>query len=120
MTDKDVKHLTTALTHTNCKLNSLSFNIVGGMTDKVVKHLTTALTHTNCKLTSLSICYNIFGARAIKQITDIGVKHLTRVLTNNNCKLKSLSLPNRLVSENYKILINDIAKDKNCAVFYSF
>ena len=117
--DKDVKHLTTALTHTNCKLNSLSFNIVGGMTDKHVKHLTRALTHTNCKLTSLRIAADYyFGSSAIKQITDKAVKHLATALTNNDCKLKSLSLPKLLVSGENEILINNIAKVKNCAVFY--
>ena len=119
MTDKGVKHLTTALTHTNCKLNCLSFNLVGGMTDKGVKHLTTALTHTNCKLISLSIdAGDYFGSSAIKQITHKAVKHLATALTNNDCKLKSLSLPKLLVSEKNKILINNIAKVKNCAVFY--
>ena len=49
ITDEAVKHLSTALTHTNCKLNSLalSHNIITG---GGVKHLSTALTHTNCKL----------------------------------------------------------------------
>ena len=118
ITDKNVKHLTTALTHTNCKLNSLSFNILGGITDKNVKLLTTALTHTNCKLTSLSLTSGYYCSIAIKQITEKGVKHLATALTNNNCKLKSLSLPEDVVSEKSKILINDAAKDKNCAVFY--
>ena len=112
--DEGVKYLTTALTHTNCKLNSLSLDIsFGGITDKSVKHLTTALTHTNCKLTSLSI------TAAHSSITDKGVKHLATALTNNNCKLKSLSLPDNLISGvKNRILINDAAKDKNCAVFY--
>ena len=51
-------------------------------------------------------------------ITDKGVNHLTRAHTNNNWKLKSLSLPKGAVSEKSKILINDAAKDKYCAVFY--
>ena len=118
ITDKSVKHLTTALTHTNCKLNSLSLNIVGGITDKNVKHLTTALTHTNCKLTSLSIFDDYYQMIATHEITDKGVKHLATALTNNNCKLKSLSLPKEVVSDKNKILIDDVTKDKNCAVFY--
>ena len=95
-----------------------SYLIVGGITDKNVKHLTTALTHTNCKLTSLSIFDDYYQMIATHEITDKGVNHLTRALTNNNCKLKSLSLPEDVVSEKSKILINDAAKDRNCAVFY--
>ena len=54
ITDEGVKHLCTALTHTNCKLNSL--NLRGNnITDEAVKHLSTALTHTNCKLNSLNL-----------------------------------------------------------------
>ena len=117
ITDIGIEHLTIALINTNCKLNSLSLDIFGGTTDKNVKHLTTALTHTNCKLTSLRIAGNRHE-RIINQITDKGVKHLAIALTNNNCKLKSLSLPIYLASEKYKILINDAAKYKNCAVFY--
>ena len=111
--------MTTALINTNCKLNILRLNFFGGITDKGVKHLTTALTHTNCKLTILSIAAgDYYGSSAIKQITDKAVKHLATALTNNNCKLKSLSLPEGAVSEKSKILINNAAKDKNCAVFY--
>ena len=119
ITDKGVKHLTTALINTNCKLNILRLTFFGGITGKGVKHLTTALTHTNCKLTILSIAAgDYYGSSAIKQITDKAVKHLATALTNNNCKLKSLSLPEGAVSEKSKILINNAAKDKNCAVFY--
>ena len=43
-------HLTTALTHPNCKLNNLKLNN-NQMTDGCKKRFTgsTALTHTNCK-----------------------------------------------------------------------
>ena len=117
-TDKGVKHLTKALINTNCKLNSLSLKIFGRITDKNVKRLTTALTHTNCKLTSLSISDDYYDSIAAPKITDKGVKHLATALTNNNCKLKSLSFRNHLVSDKNKIIINDVAKDKNCAVYY--
>ena len=109
ITDKGVEHLTTALINSNCKLNSLGLE-QNAITDKGVKHLTTALINSNCKLNSLGLKGN--------EITDKGVKHLTTALTNNNCKLKSLSLPEGAVSEESKILINDAAKGKNCAVFY--
>ena len=119
ITDKGVKHLTTALINTNCKLNILRLTFFGGITGKGVKHLTTALTHTNCKLTILSIAAgDYYGSSAIKQITDKAVKHLATALTNNDCKLKTLSLPKLLVSGENEILINNIAKVKNCAVFY--
>ena len=110
ITDKGVEHLTKALINNNCKLNSLG---LGGneITDKGVEHLTTALINNNCKLISLNL-------KDMSGITDKGVNYLTRALTNNNCKLKSLSLPEGAVSEKSKILINDAARDKNCAVFY--
>ena len=76
ITDEGVKHLSTALTHTNCTLNSL--NLAGNkITNKGVKHLSTALTHTNCKLNSL----NLWG----NNITDKGKKLLTSM--NINCKV---------------------------------
>ena len=83
ITDEGVKHLSTALTHTNCKLNSLD---LGGnkITDKGVEHLSTAFTRTNCKLNSLNLAYN--------NITDEGVEHLSTALTRTNCKLNSLYL----------------------------
>ena len=49
ITDKGVKHLSTALTHTNCKLNSLNLGS-NNITDEVIFRLSTALTRTNCKL----------------------------------------------------------------------
>ena len=54
ITDEGVKHLCTALTHTNCKLNSLNLSN-NNITDEAVKYLSTALTHTNCKLNSLNL-----------------------------------------------------------------
>ena len=76
ITDEGVKHLSTALTHTNCTLNSLDlWN--NHITDEAVKHLVTALTHTNCTLNSLNLEAN--------DITDKG-KNLVNSL-NMNCKV---------------------------------
>ena len=83
ITDEGVKHLSTALTHTNCTLNSLNL-YKNNITDEGVKHLATALTHTNCTLNSLDLRYN--------NISDEGVKHLATELTHTNCKLNSLYL----------------------------
>ncbi|CAH3147681.1 unnamed protein product, partial [Porites evermanni] len=96
ITDKGVKHLSTALTHTVCKLNSL--NLLGNkITDEAVKHLCTALTHTNCKLNSLNLGFN--------KITDEAVKHLSTALTHTNCKLNSLNLlGNKITDEAVKHL----------------
>ena len=142
ITDKGVEHLTKALINTNCKLNSLGLGIFGRRTDKGVKYLTTALTHTNCKLNSLRLRSTQATDQFIEHlatalinnncklnlslildsnlgyITDKGVEHLTKVLTSSHCKLKRLRLHTRAhrVSEKNKILINDIAKDKNCEV----
>ena len=101
--------MTAALINSNCKLNSLQLAKTE-ITDEAVKHLSAALINSNCKLNSLGLANN--------KITVEGVNHLTRALTNKNCKLKSLSLPKGAVSKKIKILINDIAKYKNCAVFY--
>ena len=89
ITDESVKDLSTALTHTYCKLNSLN---LGGnnITDEDVKHLSTALTHTNCKLNSLNLSAN--------KITDEGIKHLSSALTHTNCKLNSLNLCNNIIT----------------------
>ena len=142
ITDKGVEHLTKALINVNCKLNSLGLGIFGRRTDKGVKYLTTALTHTNCKLTSLSLrsiyatdqfiehlatalinnnCklnLSLLLDSELGHITDKGVEHLTKVLTSSHCKLKRLNLHTHAhrVSEKNIILINDIAKDKNCEV----
>ena len=76
ITDEGVKHLSTALTHTNCTLNSLNLGY-NNITDEGVKHLSTALTNTNCTLNSLNLEYN--------NITDEG-KNLLNSL-NINCKV---------------------------------
>ena len=89
ITNEGVKHISTALTHTNCKLNSLN---LGGnnITAKGVEHLSTALTHTYCKLNRLDLRYN--------KITDEGLKHLSTALTHTNCKLNSLNLEKNGIS----------------------
>ena len=96
ITDEGVKHLATALTHTNCKLNRLNLGR-NNITGEDVKHLSTALTHTNCKLNSLNLWDN--------NITDEGVKHLSTALTHTNCKLNSLNLwDNNITDEGVKHL----------------
>ena len=76
ITDEGVKHLSTALTHTNCKLNRLNlWN--NNITDEGVEHLCTALTHTNCKLNSLNLGLN--------KITQKGKNLLNSM--NINCKV---------------------------------
>ena len=77
ITDEGVKHLATALTHTNCTLNSLDLRY-NNISDEGVKHLATALTHTNCKLNSLDLEGN--------NITDKGKNLLNSM--NINCKVK--------------------------------
>ena len=125
ITDEGVKHLSTALTHTNCTLNSLdlSSNMI---TDEAIKHLSTALTHTNCTLNSLNLSSNKITDEAIKHlstaltqtncklnildlrdnnITDEGVKHLSTALTHTNCKLNILDLwGNNITNEGVKHL----------------
>ena len=76
ITDEGVKHLCTALTHTNCKLNSLNLRD-NNITDEAVKHLCTALTHTNCKLNNLYLNHN--------NITDKGKNLLNSM--NINCEV---------------------------------
>ena len=96
ITDEGVKHLATALTHTNCKLNSLNL-MANNITDEGVKHLATALTHTNCTLNSFNLWDN--------NITDEGVEHLATALTHTNCTLNSLNLScNNITDEGVKHL----------------
>ena len=76
ITDEGVKHLSTALTHTNCTLNSLNLED-NNITDEGVKHLSTALTNTNSTLNSLNLRGN--------NITDKG-KNLVKSM-NINCKV---------------------------------
>ena len=105
ITDKGVKHLATALTHSNCKLKSL--NLAGNkITDEAVKHLATALTHTNCTLKSLNLAGN--------NITDEAVEHLATALTHTNCKLNSLVLWNTKITDRGKNLLNSM--NINCYV----
>ena len=107
ITDKGVKHLSTALTHTNCKLNSLNLSR-NNITDEGVKHLSTALTHTNCKLNSLDLGRN--------SITDKGVKHLSTALTHTNCELNSLNLDHNNITDKVKNLVNSL--NINCKVSF--
>ncbi|CAH3044877.1 unnamed protein product [Porites evermanni] len=107
ITDEGVKHLATALTHTNCKLNSLNlYN--NNITDEAVKHLATALTHTNCKLNSLDLRGN--------NITDEAVKHLATALTHTDCTLNSLNLGYNNITDKGKNLLNSM--NINCKVFF--
>ena len=106
ITDKAVKHLSTALTHTNCTLNSLDLGD-NNITDEGVKHLAMALTHTNCKLNSLVLGDN--------NITDEGVKHLATALTHTNCTLNSLNLWGNNITDKGKNLLNSM--NINCKVY---
>ena len=74
ITDEGIKHLSTALTHSNCKLNSLNLHS-NHITDEGVKHLYTVLTHNNCKLNVLTLSDN--------KITEKG-KNLLKSI-NINC-----------------------------------
>ena len=99
ITDEGVKHLSTALTHTNCKLNNLVL-VDNTIIDEGVKHLCRALTHTNCKLNRLNL--------GSKNITDKGVKHLCRALTHTNCKLNTLKLKSNSITDKGKNLLNSL------------
>ena len=105
ITDKGVKHLSTALKHTDCKLNIL--NLIGNnITDEGVEHLSIALTRTNCKLNSLNLIGN--------NITDDGVENLSTALTHTNCKLNSLNLSrNNITDEGVKLLSTSLTHT-NC------
>ena len=107
ITDEGVKHLSTALKHTNCKLDSLNLEY-NNITDEGVKHLSTALTHTNCKLNILNLRRN--------NITDDGVEHLSTALTHANCKLNKLNLAcNNITDEGVKHLSTALTH-ANCKV----
>ena len=100
-----VKHLSQALTHTNCKLNSLNL-WHNNITDEGVKHLSTALIHTNCKLNSLDLRAN--------NITDAGFKHLCKALTHTNCKLNSLNLWNNNITDQSVEHLSTALTHTNC------
>ena len=134
ITDEGVKHLSTALTHTNCKLNSLDLRY-NNITAEGVEHLSTALTHTNCKLNILDLEGNNITAEGVKQlstalthsncklnildlaynnITDEGVKQLSTGLTHSNCKLNSLDLRyNNITAKGFKHLFTALTHT-NC------
>ena len=105
ITDETVKHLFTALTHTNCKLNSLNLSI-NSITDETVKHLSTALKHTNCKLNSLDVSHN--------NITDVGVKCLSTALKHTNCKLNCLDLRRNNITDKEVKQLSTALKHTNC------
>ena len=67
-----------ALTHSNCKLNSLNLSSNLGISDEGVKYLAEALTHSNCKLNSL----NVSNKKRILRVTE-GVKYMDIVLTQS-------------------------------------
>ena len=137
ITDEGIKHLSTALTHSNCKLNSLDLRS-NNITDEAVKRLSTALTHTNCTLNSLNLEGNNITDEGVKHlstaltktnctlnslnlgrnnITDEAVKYLSRALTHTNCKLNSLNLGFNEITNKGRNLLNSI--NRNCDVqFY--
>ena len=107
ITYEGVKHLATALTHTNCTLNSLNLGY-NNITDEGVKHLSTALTNTNCTLNSLNLEGN--------NITDEGVKHLSTALTHTKCTLNRLYLEANNITDKGKNLLNSM--NINCKVYF--
>ena len=107
ITDVGIKHLSTALTHTNCTLNSLNLDR-NHITAEGVKHLSTALTHANCKLKNLNLWHN--------KITDEGVEHLSPALTHTNCKLNRLNLGSNRITQKGKELVKSM--NINCQVVF--
>ena len=105
---KGVKHLAEALTHGNCKLNSLHLSGNDSISGKGVKHLAEALTHSNCKLNRLHLSGN-------DSISGEGVKHLAKALTDSNCKLNSLHLSgNDSISDEGVKHLAEALTDSNC------
>ena len=105
---KGVKHLAKALTHGNCKLNSLHLSGNDSISGKGVKHLAEALTHSNCKLNRLHLSGN-------DSISGEGVKHLAKALTDSNCKLNSLHLSgNDSISDEGVKHLAEALTDSNC------
>ncbi|XP_073244587.1 uncharacterized protein [Porites lutea] len=134
ITAEGVKHLSTALTHTNCKLNSLNlgYNYIHV---EGVKHLSQALTHTNCKLNSLNLWHNYITEEGVRHlctalihtncklnsldlrannITDVGFKHLCKALTHTNCKLNSLNLWNNNITDQSVEHLSTALTHTNC------
>ena len=105
ITDEGVKHLSTALTHTNCALNRLDL-WRNNITDESVKHLSTALKHTNCKLNCLDLEEN--------NITDEGVNHLSTALTHTNCKLNCLTLRKNEITQKGENLLKSRNRMIHC------
>ena len=101
ITDEGVEHLATALTQTNCKVNSLNLG-KNKITDQGVNFLSRALKDSNCKLNTLDLSNN--------RITDTGVEYLSAALTDTNCKLNSLILSdNQTTDEGVKSINTALA-----------
>ena len=104
--DEGVRHLTEALTHSNCKLNNLNLSD-NAISDEGVKHLAEALTHSNCRLNRLNLSGN-------RRISNCGAKHLAEALTHSNCKLNSLNLSCNTIPDESVKHVAEILTHSNC------